>query len=100
VPAAGGLVKAELFADPERKGVEIAITDNGCGIPEQIFNRIFNPFFSTKKSKKNVGLGLSVCQRIVEMHNGMISCKSEPGRSTRFSVLLPRADAEGVGGLP
>ncbi len=97
VPEAGGLVKAELSADPEGKSVEIAITDNGSGIPEQIIERIYNPFFSTKKSKKNVGLGLSICQRIVELHSGMISCASEPGRSTRFSVRLPRVGAEGTG---
>jgi two-component system sensor histidine kinase AtoS len=86
----GGAIVAELTADGERETVEVAIADNGSGIPPEIMNRIYDPFFSTKKSRKNAGLGLSICQRIVELHGGVISCTSEPGVSTSFRLRFPR----------
>jgi two-component system, NtrC family, sensor histidine kinase AtoS len=97
--AQGGTIGAEFAVDEEAKTAEIAITDNGCGIPAEIAGRIYDPFFSTKKSKKNAGLGLSISQRIVELHNGMISCTSQPGRSTRFSVRFPLAISAAQGAI-
>jgi C4-dicarboxylate-specific signal transduction histidine kinase len=67
--------------------VEISIIDNGCGISTEIKDRIFDPFFSTKAGKKNTGLGLSICQHIVESHEGVILCESRG--NTRMSVRLP-----------
>ena len=67
--------------------VEISIIDNGCGISTEIKDRIFDPFFSTKAGKKNTGLGLSICQHIVESHEGVIICESSD--TTRMSVRLP-----------
>jgi two-component system sensor histidine kinase AtoS len=69
--------------------VMLRVTDNGCGIPQEIMDNIFEPFYSTKVSKKNTGLGLSICQHIVDFHNGTISCWSEPGKQTVFTVTLP-----------
>ena len=86
----GGAIKVDLAVEEARGTVEFTITDNGCGIPAEIAGRIYDPFFSTKKSKKNAGLGLSICQRIVELHNGMITCTSLPGRSTSFLLRFPR----------
>ena len=86
----GGSIAAELTVDDEREAVEVTVTDNGCGIPPEIMGRIYDPFFSTKKSRKNAGLGLSICQRIVELHGGVISCTSEPGVSTSFRLRFPR----------
>jgi two-component system sensor histidine kinase AtoS len=97
--AQGGRIGAELAVDEETKTAEIAITDNGCGIPAEIASRIYDPFFSTKKSKKNAGLGLSISQRIVELHNGMISCESQPWHSTRFSVRFPLAVSASQGAV-
>jgi len=91
VPDAGGAVEAAVASDAEARSAEIAITDNGCGIPDDLQGRIFDPFFSTKKNRKNAGLGLSISQRIVELHGGMMSCTSRPGRFTRFSVRFPLA---------
>ena len=85
----GGAIAAELTADGEREAVEVTITDNGAGIPPEILGRIYDPFFSTKKSRRNAGLGLSICQRIVELHGGVISCASEPGVSTCFRLRFP-----------
>jgi len=67
--------------------VEVSIIDNGCGISTEIKDRIFDPFFSTKAGRKNTGLGLSICQHIVESHEGVILCES--GGNTTMSVRLP-----------
>src|SRR3972149_2426662 len=66
--AEGGRTEASL--EPARAAVAVTIRDDGCGIPAGIRDRIFDPFFSTKKSKKNAGLGLSIRQHIVELHKG------------------------------
>ncbi len=86
----GGAIEAELNVDGGRETVEVTITDNGSGIPPEIMGRIYDPFFSTKKTRRNAGLGLSICQRIVDLHNGMLSCTSQPGESTSFRVRFPR----------
>jgi signal transduction histidine kinase len=85
----GGAIAVELAVDGERDAVEVTITDNGSGIPPETMSRIYDPFFSTKKSRRNAGLGLSICQRIVELHGGVISCASEPGISTSFRLRFP-----------
>ncbi len=89
--AEGGNIEVSLQATPG--GVEIAVRDDGCGIPAGIRDRIFDPFFSTKKSKKNAGLGLSISQHIVELHKGVITCSSREGEGATFRVSLPRAGA-------
>ncbi len=98
VPARGGTVEASLSADARTGSAEVSIIDNGCGIPEHLMGRIYDPFFSTKKSRKNAGLGLSISQRIVELHGGMMSCASQPGTLTRFSVRFPLAGLPAEGG--
>ncbi len=90
-PAEGGAVHASLAVDPGARSAEVTVLDNGCGIPEELFGRIYDPFFSTKKNRKNAGLGLSISQRIVELHGGMLTCASKPGQLTRFSVRIPMA---------
>ena len=70
--------------------VEIQVIDNGEGMPEEVRERIFTPFFSTKE-KKGTGMGLAVVSRIVEAHEGDITVQSEPGEGTTFSVSLPIA---------
>ena len=66
----------------------VRITDSGPGIPEAVRGRIFDPFFTTKAPGTGSGLGLGICQQIVERHRGRILVESEPGR-TSFEVLLP-----------
>ncbi|MDD2734142.1 MAG: response regulator [Desulfuromonadaceae bacterium] len=67
----------------------IAISDTGCGIPEDIRLRIFEPFFTTKEAGKGTGLGLSICQDIILKHGGEIEVVSEIGAGTTFTVKIP-----------
>lgn len=70
-------------------GIEIAVKDNGVGIPKEAMDKIFDPFFTTKQPGKGTGLGLSVSQRIVQTFNGNISVESEPGKGTIFRIVFP-----------
>ena len=74
---------------PLEHEVEVTLRDTGRGMTEAVRARIFEPFFSTKED--GTGLGLAVCQQILKSHGGALSCESEPGRGTTFSVRLPRA---------
>jgi signal transduction histidine kinase len=70
-----------------RQGVEVDIEDTGPGIPPELHEQVFNPFFSTKK--EGVGLGLSLVSKIVDDHRGWIRVSSEPGKGACFRVFLP-----------
>jgi two-component system, NtrC family, sensor kinase len=71
--------------------VEIRIRDNGTGIPEEVKEKIFNPFFTTKPSGEGTGLGLSMSHDIiVKQHGGSIDVETEPGLFTEFKIVLPR----------
>ena len=69
--------------------VEIAISDTGCGIAEEDRDRLFTPFFTTKSPGGGTGLGLSISYGIIKMHQGNITVKSEVGKGTIFTVILP-----------
>jgi signal transduction histidine kinase len=70
-----------------RRGAEVDIEDTGPGIPPELREQIFNPFFTTKK--EGVGLGLSLVSKIVDDHRGWIRISSEPGKGACFRVFLP-----------
>jgi signal transduction histidine kinase len=72
---------------PEQNAVAIDLSDTGPGIRPQDLKRIFDPFYSTKPN--GTGLGLSICHRIVEEHGGTIEVRTEPGKGSSFSVILP-----------
>ncbi|GAG15306.1 unnamed protein product, partial [marine sediment metagenome] len=86
-----GSEKKELNVDIHREGefVRMTIADTGCGIAAESLRSIFDPFFTTKPVGQGTGLGLSVSQGIVKAHGGQISCESEPGAETKFTILLP-----------
>lgn len=67
--------------------LQIIIEDNGAGIPDEIQDRIFNLYFSTKSNGS--GIGLSIVQRIIQDHNGSIQLESKPGKGAKFILLLP-----------
>ncbi len=70
--------------------ISIKIADNGVGINNQARSKLFNPFFTTKPVGKGIGLGLSVSyQIIVEKHEGILECFSEPGQGTEFWIRIP-----------
>ncbi len=71
------------------KYVKLEIEDNGQGIPPDILDKIFDPFFSSKGENKGTGLGLSTVYGIVKSHNGYIDVKSELGKGTIFCIYLP-----------
>ncbi|MFT5697736.1 MAG: PAS domain S-box-containing protein [Desulforhopalus sp.] len=74
--------------------VEIAISDNGGGIPETVKDRIFDPFFTTKEPGKGTGQGLSIAHSIVtEKHNGKLLLDSQTGQGSTFTIYLPLKDS-------
>ena len=69
--------------------VWIEVEDNGCGIDEEIIDKIFQPFFSAKEGNNGSGLGLATVYKTVQAHNGKISVKSEAGKGSVFRIVLP-----------
>ncbi len=74
----------------------IAVQDTGAGIPDDIKEHIFEPYFTTKAPGKGTGLGLATCLGIVQQHAGFIHFESEPGQGSRFEVYLPYASGDSV----
>ena len=75
--------------------VEIRIRDNGTGIPAEVKEKMFNPFFTTKPAGEGTGLGLSMSHDIiVKQHGGRIDVETEPGRFTEFTIVLPRTSIQ------
>ena len=83
----GGLLELQTFARNGR--VHLAVIDNGPGMDEKTRSRLFEVFFSTKPNGN--GLGLPTVRKIVDSHHGSITCESEVGRGTRFTISLPPA---------
>jgi signal transduction histidine kinase len=74
--------------------VEIRIRDNGTGIPPDVKERMYNPFFTTKPAGEGTGLGLSISHDIiVKQHRGSIEVETQQGEFTEFKIVLPRSAA-------
>jgi signal transduction histidine kinase len=74
--------------------VEIRIRDNGTGIPPEVREKMFNPFFTTKPAGEGTGLGLSISHDIiVKQHARSIKVETQPGKFTEFKIVLPRVAA-------
>src|SRR3974390_2026010 len=92
----GGNYEPTLTASTKNLGdrVEISIRDNGTGIPPEVKEKLFIPFFTTKPAGEGTGLGLSISHDIVvKQHGGLIEVDTEPGEFTEFRISLPRTAA-------
>lgn len=84
-------IKLSAFARGDR--ILFSIKDNGPGIPQEIRDKIFDPFFTTKDVGQGMGLGLSICNRIIADHGGRIEVRSQPGQFTEFILELPSTNS-------
>jgi two-component system NtrC family sensor kinase len=98
----GGWLSVVTRVDGDQVVAEIS--DTGSGIPSEHLARIYDPFFTTKAIGRGTGLGLSITYGIVREHEGAVRCDSAVGQGTRFSVMLPLAEAgvrrSGASGSP
>jgi PAS domain S-box-containing protein len=72
----------------------VEVADTGCGMSPNVLARIFDPFFTTKSTGEGTGLGLPICQQIVQAHGGELRVRSEVGKGSVFTLLLPAAEGE------
>jgi len=79
----------KVVISPQDNYAVVAITDSGQGIPSEIKEQIFTPFFTTKAAGEGSGLGLDIVKKIIDKHDGKIEVDSEVGQGTTFSVWLP-----------
>lgn len=85
----GGTLSLASVLRPSDQTVQIRVADTGRGIPKQELERLFEPFYTTKKEGKGLGLGLATVQGIVERHRGKIRVESESGKGSVFTLELP-----------
>ncbi|MBU1168328.1 MAG: PAS domain-containing protein [Proteobacteria bacterium] len=81
--------RIEVKTSVEHDHVMVRISDTGCGIPQENLNKIYDPFFTTKKVGEGTGLGLNVVYNIIKSHQGHVDVKSELGKGTVFLIQLP-----------
>ncbi|MHC4600356.1 MAG: GAF domain-containing sensor histidine kinase [Planctomycetota bacterium] len=83
-----------IRTEPVLESVILRVSDSGMGMDEETLDRIFDPFFSTKKTNEGTGLGLSVVRDIVKAHKGAVRAESEVGKGSTFEVSIPLDDGE------
>jgi signal transduction histidine kinase len=83
------IIQSEL--DHAAKVSRIGVTDNGTGVPDQLRERVFQPFFTMKRN--GTGLGLALVRKIVVFHNGRVTVASAPQGGASFQITLPLADS-------
>ncbi len=88
-------VKGEIRISIENRGGKTvcSVVDNGKGISEDEIDRVYDPFFTTKKGRNSYGLGLSASRGIIEEHGGTISIRSHKGEGTSVMLMLKLSDA-------
>jgi hypothetical protein len=80
----------QVAAYGQQAEIAISVTDNGPGIPPQVREHIFDPFYSGREAGRGLGFGLPKCWRIAELHGGSVVVASESGGGATFTLLLPR----------
>ena len=93
----GGKLNINFSEDQINEGVIVSVCDTGQGISEEVAKDVFKKFYTTKEN--GLGLGLAICQQIIEAHKGKISFKSVPGKGTTVTVWLPRRPHYGLGDI-
>ncbi len=88
-PDGNGTITLKTRYKKETNGVEIEFRDTGVGIPNELLNDIFKPFYTTKDVGQGTGLGLYIAHEIIKKHEGLISVSSKQGRGTTFKIDLP-----------
>ena len=95
--AENGRLRLIVRDNPAEGWAEVVVSDSGCGIPHDKLPHIFESFYTTKKpdarGQGGTGLGLALCLKIVEAHQGRIRVESEPGKGTTFTLKLPRSQS-------
>lgn len=100
MPEGGKLTITARVNPSEHHKISIVVEDTGPGIPPEIRERIFEPFFSTHTEEGLRGLGLAIVQDIVKIHGGTIEIESNPGEGTRFSLNFPLIEVHVPGTIP
>jgi signal transduction histidine kinase len=88
-----GEIRIAAAAAPDRNAVALSVRDTGPGIPAEIQERVFEPFFSTRRDEALHGLGLAIVRDIVKFHGGDIEIRSEPGRGANITLYFPLSGA-------
>jgi len=78
----------------------VEVSDTGCGMAPHVLERIFEPFFTTKPSGEGTGLGLAICQQIIQSHGGELQVRSEQGKGSVFTLVLPAAEPSAKARMP
>ncbi len=92
----GGLISVHV-ATPQSGQASVCVCDTGPGIPPEFLEKVFDPFFrmgqEARSGSKGLGLGLSIVKTLVDLHNGQVAVRSQPGAGTEFTVVLPMIPA-------
>jgi signal transduction histidine kinase len=95
--AQSGATRVLLKTEVDEDYVRMTIADNGSGISEGELQHVFDPFYTTRRSKGGSGLGLSLVHRIVSDHNGTVEARTQEGEGTQFIVRLPLSSGRSEG---
>ncbi len=90
----GGNIDFKIKVDKRTNSIVVEVKDSGPGMKPEVIEQIFDPFFTTKPPGKGTGLGLTMCKRLVEAHNGKIHVESRLGKGTKFIIYFPIAQKE------
>jgi two-component system NtrC family sensor kinase len=83
----GGTLGIRTCLEEDEKTIRIEFSDTGSGIREDLVDKVFQPFFTTKP--KGTGLGLAISKQMIEQHDGVIAVANRPGRGVMFTIQLP-----------
>ncbi len=86
--------RLDLFASVDDETVILTLKDSGPGIPDTALDRLFDPFFSTKKGEKGLGLGLAISRKVMRGFGGDLSARNDPAGGAQFSLVLKRTDGQ------